>query len=1564
MIRKITKRILTTILSATVAFSSLGVNSYAADSTNILSEEYIDLESSEDSLYDNAINGETSIADDTIVESDAENTTSPSESTEYVSGEESLPSTSPQQPETLFEFHVAPGYENEYTDADIEDYFRSNFTEEELLPDENFEAISEEDSLTSTASDLRSALVARESSFSYTSSSHDVSDMLDEALKDTNEKDPTGGDYIRGNLIGYQCSGHGYGGVWYITVNFIWASYGNAASEEKQVTQKVAQIVKELNLKSSDMSEFDKVLAVHDYLCQNIDYVNDGYYGCHGAYAAFIKGKCVCQGYANAFTRLAREAGLPAKYIIGAPNHAWNIVRVLGGAEPERPWYNMDVTWDDGYGNNWGYGYFLKNALVFTDHERDDEFETTAYNNAHPMAHYSWGMTEYELLNVANPSVELTCTDGTILSTTANGRPKLLYCYDPLDTADNSYTKLLLKSFAQSSLIKKNKLDMYVVPLYSSTDEDVPSYEKAINCPKIKFTYYSSDFDYQYLLNRELTGSIISCSPSFIFIDEHDRIQFINTSGFITATTTSRVIMYHLKDYWDPSADAKSVEIRKFDDADAAAEGTTYKKVTNKSTLNIKFGQELYLKAAALPNKKGILDWTDHCRVQISGTTGAISYAPETGHLEGINKGTATITFMADYNEDVKASVKVKVAAAPITGISFDRAVTALKVGTTDTLILSHVPVKTTDDIAGASPVFSSSDESIVKIGETVKIADSPGQICSVTLIPVGVGSTTVTAKCLGKTTTCKVTVNKTVESYNLIITSESYNELFVGEKESATLNFYPMDATPAGGFIWSMDGNAAELLVDDNGYGATITGISPGIADVYVTLEELPASKKTRHMSVNVKSADLVLDPCAGTLPEGADSTIPGLYGKAVGSLPVPEREGFIFMGWFTQKDCDGTRITENTLITRSIFSHEIKAYAGWSAIIKDSITIAPVEDYVYTGAAIKPVVTVYYGKELLSPGKDYTVSYKNNKNRFTLNEGDPGYLNSKGAVMAPTVIVKGKGNYAGEATATFRILPRALTYSDISIDEKKTHFTANGKMQKAAPTVKFGKATLKKDKDFVFVYNDEFYRNMGNYTLPGKYNFKITAVEGGNYTDSLNYYQFIERNDLTSIAKCKITCPKSVAYDNGKELIPTITVKSGKAVLVEGKDYTVEAVNNREIGTATLIIRGIGACSGYKKQTFKITGSSIAKAVVALENSSFAYNGKEHRPAVSVRLTKTAAESLVQNTDYTVSYNNNVNKGKATVLVTGIGKYTGSVKKTFSITAAPASGLTITDTNGNADISEVYVKNAVTPDIKVTMGGMALTPGKDYTVKYTNNSKVYTLSEKDAGFDAAKAACITVSGKGNFAGSKKVFFRITPSVLQNKIGEVMITAPDVIYSSAAGKWKSAVTIVDKSGKKLAPGTDYDKNVQYVYATDATMTDGSTRAAGTTLDAKDSPISGTIIDVTVIGIGNYGGTVLSGKAHGLQYRIIDKDKSIASGITFKIPDQTYTGSEVTFDESVIEFTASASRTGFDKTNFEVIPGSFVSNVNTGTAKVTVRGINGFGGNKTITFKIVSKNLK
>ncbi len=167
----------------------------------------------------------------------------------------------------------------------------------------------------------------------------------------------------------------------------VTVEYATTLNQEKAVDQKIASILKSLNLKGK--SDYQKVKVIHDYLINHASY--DKTLKNHTAYNALINKSVVCEGYSLAAYRLFTDAGIPNRIITGTADggpHSWNIVKVNG------KWYNIDLTWDDPITNSGKsvlrYDYFLKSNKDFKDHVRDAEFKTATFNKNYPMATKSY----------------------------------------------------------------------------------------------------------------------------------------------------------------------------------------------------------------------------------------------------------------------------------------------------------------------------------------------------------------------------------------------------------------------------------------------------------------------------------------------------------------------------------------------------------------------------------------------------------------------------------------------------------------------------------------------------------------------------------------------------------------------------------------------------------------------------------------------------------------------------------------------------------------------------------------------------------------------------------------------------------------------------------------------------------------------------------------------------------------------------------------------------------------------------------------------------------------------
>lgn len=98
------------------------------------------------------------------------------------------------------------------------------------------------------------------------------------------------------------------------------------------------------NVSLDTSSRYNFVLSLHDYLCNTVDYVNNGK-SCFDAYGTLVEKKAVCQGYAETFKLFCNLYNIPSVCLTGTANggpHMWNAVQMEDGN-----WYFIDATWDD-----------------------------------------------------------------------------------------------------------------------------------------------------------------------------------------------------------------------------------------------------------------------------------------------------------------------------------------------------------------------------------------------------------------------------------------------------------------------------------------------------------------------------------------------------------------------------------------------------------------------------------------------------------------------------------------------------------------------------------------------------------------------------------------------------------------------------------------------------------------------------------------------------------------------------------------------------------------------------------------------------------------------------------------------------------------------------------------------------------------------------------------------------------------------------------------------------------------------------------------------------------------
>lgn len=622
----------------------------------------------------------------------------------------------------------------------------------------------------------------------------------------------------------------------------------------------------------------------------------------------------------------------------------------------------------------------------------------------------------------------------------------------------------------------------------------------------------------------------------------------------------------------------------------------------------------------------------------------------------------------------------------------------------------------------------------------------------------------------------------------------------------------------------------------------------------------------------------------------EDISTTIELVRGEVYGNLPTPVRSGYRFLGWYTHA-AGGEKIEEDDPVdTDSELDVAETLYAHWR-IDGYVMDVEDIPEYTYTGKKIIPLVNVYNDDELLVAGKDYTVSYTNN-----VNAGQA------------TATITGKGNYSGKIVKTFTINKADLNNA-VCDDIIRTF---NGSVQKPAPSVKYGSATLKNNKDFTYSYEGEC-KEAGLY--------KITIEGINNYTGSLSANLRIFASDEKPMSKVTVRGLNSLQYD-GNSHIPTaemLTVKYGSYTLKYNEDYLIQAYDSCiNAGVHSIVLMGMGKFYGNKKITLTIKGTSINKA--KMNPVSVVYNGKSQTPEIVLTYKGT---KLIKDKDYRLQYSNNINAGKGKVTINGMGRFVGTVTKTFNITP-----VVLEDSFVETSLSANYIAGGTIVEPTVTYRNKVLVKNVDYKLSYKNNKKV------------TDKAVVTIKGINNFSGQINRNY----TIVAKNLNELPMILPDLEYSGLKGKYTTGILIFD-NGRLLKSGSDYDKNVKYYKGEEL-------------LNSKSIVQVGDVITVMVSGKsnGNYIGTTTG------TFKIVEKGKNLSKAKLSSGIIMYFTGTPRELTKSDISLVL--NKTAVPESSFSIIDNSYSDNVNKGNATVYLKGENGYAGVLKIKYKISPQIVK
>ena len=331
---------------------------------------------------------------------------------------------------------------------------------------------------------------------------------------------------------------------------------------------------------------------------------------------------------------------------------------------------------------------------------------------------------------------------------------------------------------------------------------------------------------------------------------------------------------------------------------------------------------------------------------------------------------------------------------------------------------------------------------------------------------------------------------------------------------------------------------------------------------------------------------------------------------------------------------------------------SKDVKIVVSKKSLNNGLITLSETS-YVYDGTYKKPAATVTFGGKVLQEGKDYTISYRNNLN-----------------VGVTTVIATGMGDYTGYTSKNFTITKRAMAGGTVSV-ASSVSFT--GSNITPSVTVKVAGRTLTNGTDYTVSYSNNKNVGTSNVYVYGKGNYsgslsaKFDIVPAKQQIQKLEtkykgfYIDWAQKGSATGY-----DVEYSVNANMSGAVSKHLTASKPDTLTVSGlagnKTYYVRVRSYTNVNGKVYY----GAWSDIK--SIKTANNDITKATVS-GISTKAFTGKAITQNVTVKVGNTV---LKNGTDYTVSYSNNKKVGKATVKITGKGKYGGVITKTFKINPA----------------------------------------------------------------------------------------------------------------------------------------------------------------------------------------------------------------------------------------------------------------------------------------------------
>ena len=540
--------------------------------------------------------------------------------------------------------------------------------------------------------------------------------------------------------------------------------------------------------------------------------------------------------------------------------------------------------------------------------------------------------------------------------------------------------------------------------------------------------------------------------------------------------------------------------------------------------------------------------------------------------------------------------------------------------------------------------------------------------------------------------------------------------------------------------------------------------------------------------------------------------------------------------------------------------------------------ITIEDIAAVTYTGQALTPAATVKDGTTTLTLDTDYSVSYADNENAGT----------GKATIV-------GIGLYSGQVVKNFTINKADITPTAPTALENLTYNT-QAQTLISAGSAEGGEMQYSLD-------GTTYAKELPQGTNAGSYTVFYKVVGDDNHNDVAPAFINVP---IYKAALTNVLLQQTNLVYNQQEQSPVITsVKAGE-LIVPTTAYTISGNKATTVGNYEVVIEPKDDAQNYDGRAtaqWSIVAADAQTFTINLGSTSLVYNGTELKPTVTVKDGET---TLVEGTDYTLTYANNVNVGTATVTATGIGNYSGTKTANFTITQADMVITVPTVKEGLVYTTQPQaLVNAGTVEGGELMYSLDNTQWTT-TVPTGTEAKEYTVYYK-------------IVNDANHKAVEPQQFKVT--IDQATLTAAQLTESNFIYNQQE---QTALVSYVNAGTIVVPATSYD-------------VEGNKATNVGNYEAK------------MTGKGNFKGEVK------VQWSIVAANANLFN-ITLGTTEYTYDGTAKTPTVTVKDGEA----TLVENTDYTL---AYTANTNAGTATVTATGKGNYSGTQTATFVIKPAKL-